>query len=243
MLVMVTKLKGGSGATTITREVATYAAKNGWSVAVIDLDGQGTLTNWWNRRAESLPHVSLLQMDIQEIPQKTAGLRSKYDLVLIDTPPSVHTALGQLSAVMDQVIIPTRPTPDDLDTIGAVLRSITSNDHIKRSFVLTAVAGKRSVDAAQAENLLATRGQVLGKTTNRTAYFRGAYEGKAGNEIDKTADSEIAVIAKSILPTGKTKNVSTKKQTVTRNGNAGHGGNKTRSGKTTQKVSRTTAKK
>ena len=213
MLVMVTKLKGGSGATTITRELATYAAHNGQSVAVIDLDGQASLTNWWQRRAGDMAGPALLQLDIRDIPERADALRVKYDLVLIDTPPSVHNQLGKLAAVADKILIPTRTTPDDLDTIGAVLRMVAGhgvgNDRI--TFVLTATAGKRSVDAAQAAQLLSERGQVLGRTCNRAAYYRPAYDGLTANETDTTSRTEIAEIYKNL--TGIKTNGSAKKKT------------------------------
>jgi chromosome partitioning protein len=49
-LILVTKLKGGSGATTTCRELAAAALKDGQKVALIDLDRQGGLSRWWNRR-------------------------------------------------------------------------------------------------------------------------------------------------------------------------------------------------
>jgi len=42
-LILVAKLKGGSGATTTCRELATAALQGGLKVALIDLDGQGGL--------------------------------------------------------------------------------------------------------------------------------------------------------------------------------------------------------
>lgn len=239
MLVMVTKLKGGAGATTICREIATYAVQQGKNVALIDLDGQGTLTNWWNRRDKNIPGPALLQLDILDIPAKAEAMRAKYDLVLIDTPPSVHHELGKLAGIADQIIIPTRPTPDDLDTIGAVLRLVSGHSV---SFVLSAVSSKRSIDAAQAEKLLSERGQVLGRTTNKTAFYRAAYDGLTANETDRTTAPEIKQIYNNLV-TEATHDTAPKKQSGSKNGRTGSRGGKNRTGSKTPKVSRRTVKK
>lgn len=47
---LVTKLKGGAGATTTARELAVVATRWLHRVALIDLDAQGGVTRWWNRR-------------------------------------------------------------------------------------------------------------------------------------------------------------------------------------------------
>ena len=46
------KQKGGSAATTVARELGVAAAAAGQRVVFIDLDPQGTLRSWWNRRTE-----------------------------------------------------------------------------------------------------------------------------------------------------------------------------------------------
>lgn len=50
--VMVAKQKGGVGATTLARELGVAAAVAGKRVVFVDLDPQGTLRGWWNRRTE-----------------------------------------------------------------------------------------------------------------------------------------------------------------------------------------------
>jgi len=200
IVILVTKLKGGSGATTLTRELATYAASEGRKTAVIDLDGQGSLTSWWRRR-ETESDPALLQIDIADVVQKLPAIRAKYDFVVIDTPPSTHPAIAAIAAACDRVLIPTHATPDDLDTIGSVIRSLNSvgSSHHGQAFVLTAISGKRSIDATLAEEVLSKQGPVIGRTTNRNAYYRPVYEGKTGNETDATVRSEIRAIYKSII--------------------------------------------
>src|SRR5918912_554810 len=50
--VMVAKQKGGVGAPPLARELGVAAAAAGKRVVLVDLDPQGTLRGWWNRRTE-----------------------------------------------------------------------------------------------------------------------------------------------------------------------------------------------
>ena len=43
------------------------------------------------------------------------------DLCLVDTPPSVHPFLGAVMRLADLILLPTRPTTDDLDALPAIL--------------------------------------------------------------------------------------------------------------------------
>jgi hypothetical protein len=99
-LILVAKLKGGSGATTTCRELTAAAMHDGRTVALIDLDGQGGLSRWWNRRTAPVADgevqrnaPELLQLTAAQIPGAANGLRQRYDLVVIDSPPSVHETI------------------------------------------------------------------------------------------------------------------------------------------------------
>jgi chromosome partitioning protein len=146
-LILVTKLKGGSGATTTCRELAAAAStddtlnvlrglrkqdcrvavinQDGRKVALIDLDGQGGLSRWWNRRTappaggdSQRAAPDLLQLTAAQIPGAAKGLRQRYDLVAIDSPPSIHETIRTVAAASDLALIPSRPTVDDLDAVG-----------------------------------------------------------------------------------------------------------------------------
>jgi chromosome partitioning protein len=195
-IVLVCKLKGGAGATTSVRELAVAAVAEGLKVGVIDLDGQGGLTRWWNRRTkvseDNRGQPELLQMPAEQIPSRAPALRVAYDLVLIDSPPSVHATISNVASVADLAVIPSRPNVDDLDAVGPVFRLL--HGVVDIGFVLTQVPGKRSLDGAEALERLAARGPVLGRTTFRAAYSRPPGAGSTGFESDGTAREEIGGI-------------------------------------------------
>lgn len=196
-LILVAKLKGGSGATTTCRELAAAALHDGRKVAMIDLDGQGGLSRWWNRRTAPggegevqrlMP--DLLQLTAAQIPAAAKGLRERYDLVVIDSPPSVHETIRVVAAAADLALIPSRPTVDDLDAVGPIARLL--HGVVDHGFVLTQVPAVRgSRDGAEALQRLAERAPVLGRTTFRSDYSRPPGYGATGFEDGMAARQEI----------------------------------------------------
>lgn len=192
-LVLVCKLKGGAGATTTCRELAAAALADGRTVALIDLDSQGGITRWWNRRTKATgveDAPALLQVSADQIPAMAAKLRGSYDLVVIDSPPTVHEQIRLVAAAADLALIPARPTIDDLDAVGPIARLL--HGVVDLGFVLTQVPGKRSLDGAEALERLASRAAVLGRTTFRSAYSRPPAAGSTGYETDKAVHEEIS---------------------------------------------------
>jgi chromosome partitioning protein len=163
---------------------------------VIDLDGQGGLTRWWNRRTkrseDDRGRPELLQVPAEQIHSRAGTLRAAYDLVLIDSPPSVHATISNVASAADLALIPSRPNVDDLDAVGPIFRLL--HGVVDIGFVLTQVPGKRSLDGAEALERLAVRGPVLGRTTFRAAYSRPPGAGSTGFESDETASEEIGGI-------------------------------------------------
>ena len=196
-LILVAKLKGGSGATTTCRELAVAAMQDGRKVALVDLDGQGGLSRWWNRR--TAPAVEgevqraapdLLQLTAAQIPAAAKGLRQRYGLVVIDSPPSIHETIRTVAAACDLALIPARPTVDDLDAVGPIARLL--HGVVDHGFVLTQVPPARgSRDGAEALQRLAERAPVLGRTTFRADYSRPASYGATGFEEGAAARQEI----------------------------------------------------
>jgi chromosome partitioning protein len=196
-IILVAKLKGGAGATTTCRELAAAALHDGRKVALIDLDGQGGLSRWWNRRTATTgagevqrAAPELLQLAAGQIPGAAKGLRERYGLVIIDSPPSVHETIRAVATACNLALIPSRPTVDDLDAIGPIARLLRGV--VDHAFVLTQVPAVRgSRDGAEALQRLAERAPVLGRTTFRSDYSRPPGHGSTGFEEGPAARQEI----------------------------------------------------
>jgi chromosome partitioning protein len=195
-VVMVAKQKGGVGATTLVRELGVAAAEAAKRVVFVDLDPQGTLRGWWNRRTEGHeadPNPALATPAPSQMAQAIAQLRARgADLCIIDTPPSVHPFLAGVMQLADLILLPTRPTTDDLDALPAVLDMVEDSGR-PYAFVVTQAPPGRSRLYDDAVPVLAQRGRVapplrirgdfpMAAATGRVA-LEMAPKGKAAEEV------------------------------------------------------------
>ena len=110
--------KGGVGKTTLAGHIAVQAERMGAGpVALIDTDPQGSLADWWNDRVADTPvfaQTSVMQLDDDIERMRELG----FPLLVIDTPPAITSTISKVIAVSDLVLIPTRPSPHDLRSVG-----------------------------------------------------------------------------------------------------------------------------
>ena len=112
--------KGGAGKTTLASHLAVAAeAAGAGPVALVDTDPQGGLAGWWNARPAETPRwidpAGGLPATV------TAARAAGYGVLVIDTPPSVAETIAGVIAVSDLVVIPVRPSPNDLRAIGGTI--------------------------------------------------------------------------------------------------------------------------
>lgn len=113
--------KGGSGKTTLTGHLAVQAERRGdGPVAIMDIDPQGSLSDWWNVREQKTPLFANTTLDKLSIciDQLAEG---GIELVVIDTPPAITGAIRHVVDVADLVLIPTRPSPHDLRSVAGTV--------------------------------------------------------------------------------------------------------------------------
>lgn len=105
--------KGGSGKSTTAASVAVAAFEQGRRVFVLELDRQGTLSDWnESREAETGPEFE--RIDATALDKAISTLKdAAYDLVVIDTPGIDSPAANAAMRVADLCLIPVgrrRPT-------------------------------------------------------------------------------------------------------------------------------------
>ena len=181
--IVIASQKGGSGKTTLTRNIAVAL---GDDVALIDTDPQGSLTSWYNRREAQTP---VLVSMADGLPATLDALREAgIKMVLIDTPPSAHAFIADVIARADLVVVPVRPTPDDLDAVGPTLDMIEAAG---RNFVFVMSQAKRRTRLAQ-ETLpaLAQHGKVAPIVIHdRVEFPTAAIDGRGVVEVSAGAAS------------------------------------------------------
>ena len=114
--------KGGSGKTTLSGHLAVQAQRAGQGpVVLIDIDPQGSLSDWWNERDRGLFRPSH-RLPLARLAADLEVLRQQgFKLAVIDTPPAITMAIQSVIAVAELIVIPTRPSPHDLRAVGATV--------------------------------------------------------------------------------------------------------------------------
>ena len=120
-VIVLASQKGGAGKTTLSRHLAVQAERVGdGPVILIDADPQGGLAGWWNRRQADTPVFFGSSLD--DLPQHLVRAeQGGFKLVIIDTPPQATALIRSVVRLADLVLIPTRPSPDDLDAVGRTI--------------------------------------------------------------------------------------------------------------------------
>ncbi len=193
--------KGGGGKTVCARHLAVAALNAGLRVALVDLDPMVGLTRWWSRRAEDA--LELLDLAPEGMPRESSDQRiaaagsaasalakvlpglakAGHDLLIIDTPPAADKIVVLAIASADLVLVPVRPSPDDLDAVGETVDLVTVAKK-PMIFVVNAATRKARLtsDAAIA---LSQHGTVSPSVLHRAdAYAASALDGRTVGEAD-----------------------------------------------------------
>jgi chromosome partitioning protein len=180
--------KGGSGKTTLTAHLAVAAEAAGvGQTAIIDTDPQGGLAGWWNARAADAPRW--IDPAAQGLPAAVSAARDAgYGLLLIDTPPSVAATISEVLAVADLVVIPVRPSPNDLRAVGGTLE-LAKRARRRMVFVVNQ-ATQRARITAEAAILLSQHGTVAPVMIGaRVDFATSMTDGRTAGELDPASRS------------------------------------------------------
>jgi len=186
--------KGGSGKTTLAGHLAVQAQLAGAGpVAIIDIDPQGSLADWWNEREEELPafaqtKVAHLGRDLEELR------RAGFKLVVLDTPPAITAAIQSVIAAVELVVVPTRPSPHDLRAVGATV-DLCERAGKPLVFVLNA-ATPRAMITREAQLALAQHGTLAPVVVhNRVEFATSMIDGRTVMELYPEGNSAAEIRA------------------------------------------------
>ncbi len=178
--------KGGVGKTTLTRHLAVEAERRGGGpVAIVDTDPQGGLSRWWNRRKAELP--TFIETSLEDIPTNLRKLETAgYRQVFIDTPPAINETIRAVIDLADMVIIPCRPSPDDLDAVGATVDLVEAAG--KPLIFVVNGATRRARLTGQAAAVLSQHGTVAFSPLHHSVAFpSSAITGEVVGEVDPSS--------------------------------------------------------
>lgn len=187
-VIVIASQKGGAGKTTLATHLAVAAGLSGvGKVLVMDMDEQGSLTQWWNAREAEAPYLT--QATLSELPEKIKELeKAGFELLFIDTPPKVTEEIRQAVNVADLVVIPVRPSPNDLRAVGATVDIVKER---KKSFFFALTQAKSNANlTAQAMAVLSNFGAVAPVIIgDRVEYAASMTDGRTVCETDTKSKS------------------------------------------------------
>jgi chromosome partitioning protein len=166
--------KGGAGKTTLASHLAVEAETAGAGpVAVIDTDPQGGLAGWWNARAAETPRW----IDpVHGLPSAvTAARAAGYGVLVIDTPPSIAETIAAVIEVADVVVIPVRPSPNELRAVGGTIE--LARRARKRMVFVVSQATQRARITAEAPIALSQHGTVAPAMIHHRVDFASSMTG------------------------------------------------------------------
>ena len=192
--VVIASQKGGSGKTTLAANlaVAVEHARHG-PTAVIDTDPQQTLATWWKTREVDTPQLA--PVGVRELPEKLEALAQLgFAYCFIDTPPALTEQNRQVLTLADLVLIPARPSPNDLWSLGATL-DLVKHAGTPFVFVLTQAKSNARI-TVQTIAALSEHGQVFQAIIHdRVNYAASMTDGRTAIEIDPSGPAAAEVAA------------------------------------------------
>lgn len=122
--ILVATVKGGSGKTTLSTNLAAALAADGARVLLADLDRQRSATEWLARRPSDAAPVKGAEW-MKEIGRPSP----EFDFTILDAPAALKTRqIEEIVAFADRILVPV--VPSALDE-GATLRFLKKLDEIR----------------------------------------------------------------------------------------------------------------
>lgn len=126
-VITIAQHKGGAGKTTFAAQLAAAYAEKGAKVVTVDVDPQGSLTQWQETRAAKLGrqnNIAHLQLQGWKLMRELNRLVHDFDIVIIDTPPHAESETSIAIRQADLVLIPLQPSPLDIWACAPTLKLI-----------------------------------------------------------------------------------------------------------------------
>lgn len=118
LIITVAQQKGGSGKTTVAAHLAVAFALSGKAVGLLDVDPQGSLGEWFERREAGMGEdgvgLTFRTASGWGARREAKQLARDHDVVVVDTPPKSDLGIRPAIEMAGLVAVPVQPTPVDL---------------------------------------------------------------------------------------------------------------------------------
>ncbi len=179
--VAIAQQKGGAGKTTIAVQLGIAWALQGFRVALLDVDPQGSMMAWYGLRKQAGLAATVFADDVQGWKLSTAidRLKNDHDILLIDTPPHAETDARVAVRAANLILVPLQPSPMDLWATKATL-DLARHEKSRALLVLNRVPSRGKLTELIRAQVDAD-GLPVAQTAlgNRSAFAASMLEGKA----------------------------------------------------------------
>jgi len=186
LVISIVNSKGGVGKTTTAATLGVRAAQDSKRTALVDLDPQRALIEWWRRRGETDNPRIFEGVDKAADAVERLELDG-WDIVILDGPPAFLQVVAEMIEVADFTIIPCKPSMLDIMAMQDVV-SFAKDAGSGYLVVLNDVPSDKI--AEQARKMLTAQRVPVAKAqiSHRVSHIAGMAEGKTAAEVGKGRD-------------------------------------------------------
>ena len=179
-------LKGGSGRSTISTNLAIYIASHGHRVLLVDTDDQGSSTDFYYFRKQENPNAP--QFDCEQIlggavRREVKKRLPEYDYIVIDTGGRDTTSQRAALSVSDTVLVPVAPRDFDawaMEKGAAMIAEFKQLDPKLKAYAFLSKADPEGQGAENQETIELIKAQEALTFINTPLGYRKAYSHATG---------------------------------------------------------------
>ncbi|OIQ97185.1 chromosome-partitioning ATPase Soj [mine drainage metagenome] len=195
--IAIAQQKGGAGKTTIAAQLAVAWMRQGYRVALLDVDPQGSLSAWYGMRRRNGVADDLVSQDVQgwKLSTEIDRLKAAYDILIVDTPPHAETDARVAVRAAGLILMPVQPSPMDLWASAPTLE-MARKERTPALLVLNRVPARNrltdTIRARIAEDDLPLADSMVG---NRSGFAASMMDGKGVVETAPRSTAALEIIA------------------------------------------------
>jgi len=203
-VIAVLNQKGGPGKTTVSTNMACWLQAQGFKVLLVDLDPQGSATEWSETRDkdDDFPVVRMGTKVAKDLPRVSGG----YDFVVLDGAPQISELAAAAIKAAHLVLIPCQPSPFDIYSCAPLVDLILARQEVtdgkpKAAFVPSQVIKNTHLSREVREALTEYGLPVFEAHTVRRVAYAECAKGGSVMDLDESdkARQEIEALGREMM--------------------------------------------